>query len=638
MIRPMTQTAKKEKIMKQAEKIAALRDVLKAQKVDGFLVPRADEYQNEYVPERAERLLWLTGFTGSAGNAVVLADKAMVQSDSRYELQIEKQVDAAIYTTTMNTDVSLGAWIAGNAKSGQVIGYDPKVHTPGQIRALDADLKGSGIILKALSFNPLDSVWADQPSPPMGKIEIFPDYIAGRSARDKREEIAAKVVKEGAVATVLTLPDSIAWLLNIRGTDVPHTPLPLSQAIVGADGMVTLFIYGQKVPEDVHAHLGNHVTLAEPGTLEDALKTLGTQSKAAGKPVLFDEARSSIWARQCIEAGGGTTRNAEDLCILPKACKTPEEQDGIRNAHFRDGVAVTKFLAWLDREGTTQTLTELDIADRLEDFRRVDPTYRDSSFDTISGWNANGAIVHYRATEADHATIEPPGMLLLDSGGQYANGTTDITRTIAIGKPTAEIKTAFTLVLKGHIGIADLTFPEGTKGADIDIVARMAMWKHKFNYGHGTGHGVGCYLSVHEEGGGISSRAMRPYKPGMVISNEPGYYKTGAFGIRIENLVLVREAGLMEDGKKALVFETLTVVPFDKTLIDAKMLNADEIRWLNDYHARVAKLLMPYMSPDEQAWLQEATSPLKKTRAAGPASKQSPRLSPTKSSPKIPSP
>jgi Xaa-Pro aminopeptidase len=612
--------------MTQAEKIAALRGAYKQQGVDGFLVPRADEYQNEYVPARGERLAWLTGFTGSAGNAVVLDDKAMVQTDTRYEIQVGKQIDASIYSATMVHTIKIGEWIAQNANKGDVIGYDPKVHTPGQIRAIEAELKEAGITLKPLDSNPLDASWTDQPSPPMDKIEVFPEYTAGRSAREKREEIGKKITTEGAVGAVITMPDSIAWLLNIRGTDVPHTPLPLSTAIVYPDGQVNLFIEKAKVPEEVHAHLGNQVSVVDPVDFEDALKALGAASKAAAKPVIFDETRSSIWGKQVLEGAGATIKNIEDPCVQPKACKTPEEQAGIRNAHFRDGVAVTKFLAWLDREGSKQSLTELDIADRLEAFRKLDGTYRDSSFDTIAGWAANGAIVHYRATPEDHAKIVPPGILLLDSGGQYSNGTTDITRTMTIGKPNAEAKMAFTLVLKGHIGIADLVMAEGVKGSDIDVEARKHLRRHGMDYGHGTGHGVGCYLSVHEAGGGISSLANRVFKPGMVISNEPGFYKPDHFGIRIENLVMVQEAGVLSTGAKALKFETLTVVPIDKRLIDLKLMTHEEVKWLDDYHARVAQLLMPYMDADEQAWLQEATSPLKKTRAAG--AKPSPRQQP----------
>lgn len=609
--------------MKQADRLAALRAQFVKYKVDGFLVPKADEFQGEYIPERAERLAWLTGFTGSAGNAVVLKDAAMVQTDSRYDIQIRQQVDANLYSTTMNTDITLHGWIAQNAKPGQVIGYDPKLHTPNQIKSMESGLKDTGVILKALDDNLLDAIWNNRPAMPAHPVEIFPTYIAGRSADEKRAEIASRLTMAGADAAVITLPDSIAWLLNIRGHDVPHTPLALSNAIIYADGRVDWFIDPAKVPADVHAHIGHQVQVHDPEDIEDALKAL------SGKTAVLDCRKSSIWFKQKLESSGAKIKDMEDPCILPKACKTPEEQDGIRNAHFRDGVAVTKFLAWLDRDGVKQkNLTELDVADMLESFRRQDPTYRDSSFDTIAGWGANGAIVHYRATPEKHAVITPPGLLLLDSGGQYANGTTDITRTIPIGTPSDEMKKAFTLVLKGHIAIAAVTFPDGVKGADIDTLARKALWAHGMDYGHGTGHGVGCYLSVHEEGGGISALAARPFKPGMVVSNEPGYYKQGDFGIRIESLVLVNQIGSFANGKTLMGFETLTLAPIDKRLIDLDLMNHEEIAWLNDYHARVEKLISPRLDADEQKWLKAATSPLKKPDAAGPRKRRQNKLDP----------
>ncbi|MGZ9109401.1 MAG: aminopeptidase P family protein [Micavibrio sp.] len=599
--------------MEQAEKLSGLRAELKKQGVDGFLIPRADEYQGEYVPARAERLAWLTGFTGSAGIAAVLATKALVTTDSRYELQIKKQVDGASFETLVTDQAGYAKWIADNAVSGQVIGYDPKLHTPAQIAALEKVLKVKNVTLKPLTDNPLDAVWDDQPGAPMDKVEIFPDHIAGRSARDKREAIAAAIAKDGADAGVITLPDSIAWLLNIRGTDVPHTPLALSNAIVHANGDVDWFIAAAKIPADVKAHLGNHVQVKDPSTLESSLRAL------AGKSVQFDPKRSSIWFRQVLEQAGAKVVERDDPCVLPKACKTPEEQKAIRNAHLRDGVAVTKFLVWLDKEAPKGNLSELDVVAKLEAFRKLDPGYRDGSFDTISGWAANGAIVHYRATPESHAAIKPPGILLLDSGGQYQEGTTDITRTVTIGAPSAEAKEAFTRVLKGHIGIASLRFPEGVTGQQVDVLARKSLWDVGMDYGHGTGHGVGCYLSVHEEGGRISFAGNTPFKPGMVVSNEPGYYKEGAFGIRIENLVLVKDDGrALQGGKAMLAFETVTLVPFDRRLIQLDLMNAQEIAWVDEYHQRVAKALSPHLDAAELKWLAEATAPLKKPDAAGP--------------------
>lgn len=610
----MTQTVKKEQNMEQAGKLAALRAELKKQGVDGFLIPRADEYQGEYVPARAERLAWLTGFTGSAGMAAVLGAKALVTTDSRYELQIKQQVDAASFETLVTDQAGYAKWIADNATPGQAIGYDPKLHTPAQIAALEKTLSAKNITLKPLAANPLDAVWDDQPGAPMDKVELFSDHVAGRSARDKREAIAAAIGKDGADAVVITLPDSIAWLLNIRGSDVPHTPLALSNAIIHANGDVDWFIAAAKIPAEVKAKLGNHVQVKDPSTLEASLKAL------AGKKVQFDPKRSSIWFRQVLDGCGAKVVERDDPCVMPKACKTPEEQKAIRMAHSRDGVAVTKFLVWLDREAPKGKLTELDVVAKLEKFRAEDARYRDGSFDTISGWAANGAIVHYRATPESNAAIKPPGILLLDSGGQYwEEGTTDITRTVTIGTPTEEAKEAFTRVLKGHIGIASLRFPEGVTGQQIDILARKALWDVGMDYGHGTGHGVGCYLSVHEEGGRISFAGNTPFKPGMIVSNEPGYYKEGAFGIRIENLVLVKEDGrAVQGGKAMLAFETLTLVPFDRRLMKLDLMTEQEIKWVDDYHARVAKELTPHLSTAERQWLAEATAPLKKPDAAGP--------------------
>lgn len=601
--------------MEQADKLAALRAEMKHHGVNGFLVPRADEYQGEYVPARGERLAWITGFTGSAGIAAILENDAVATTDSRYDIQIRAEVDDTLFDRRITDLKGLTEWIGDHAKAGQVIGYDPRLHTPAQIAALEQGLKSKSVTLRPLAVNLLDAVWTNQPEAPLDAVEIFPEAIAGRSAQDKRESIGASVATSGAVAAVITQPDSIAWLLNIRGTDVPHTPFALSNAILHANGDVDWFIDARKITPQVRQHLGNHVQVKDPATLEAALQGF------KGQKVQFDPDRSAIWFRQVLEAAGAVVIAHENPCVLPKACKTPQEQDAIRNAHLRDGVNVTKFLVWLDQEGVTGTLSELDVVDKLEEFRRLDKGFRDSSFDTISGWGAHGAIVHYRATPQSNARIVPPGILLLDSGAQYVEGTTDITRTIAVGAPTDEMKRAFTLVLRGHIGIADTTFPEGTRGVDLDVLARRPLWKAGMNYGHGTGHGVGCYLSVHEEGGALHGRAMRAFKPGMVVSNEPGYYKEGAFGIRIESLVLVREAGTIEN-KAALSFETLTLVPIDRRLIEPALMNEEELEWLNAYHDRVQRALTPHLEAHEIAWLKEATKPLKKPDAAGP--KQAP--------------
>lgn len=605
--------------MEQANKLALLRAQLTKHKIDGFLVPKADEFQGEYLPARAERLQWLTGFTGSAGAAVVLQDRALALSDSRYSIQIRKQVDAQAFEVMDGTARRMGEWLAENAGEKTQIGYDPKLHTPAEIQMLQGLLAAKGIKLQPVKKNLIDLVWKDQPGAPLQLVEIFSEKVAGRRADDKIADIAADIVKKGGLAAIIAMPDSVAWLLNIRGTDVPHTPFALSNAIVRKEGTVDWFIDPAKIPAKVRAHIGNRVQVIHPDRLQGALQVLAQESKKDKLPVLFDHKNGAIWFKQVIEGKGGTLKDVEDLCLLPKACKTPAEQKAIRAAHVRDGVAETKFLCWLDREAPKGKLTEISVAEKLEEFRARQKGYRDTSFDTIAGWKANGAIVHYRATEQGHAKIKPPGVLLLDSGAQYNDGTTDITRTIAIGKPTKEQMKANTLVLKGHIAVASHVFPAGTRGVDIDVLARRPLLQHKMNYGHGTGHGVGIYLSVHEQGGGISSMALRPYKPGMLISNEPGYYKEGAFGIRIENLIMVVDDGYMEDGKTpAMKFETVTLVPIDKRLIDRALMDEAEIKWLNDYHKRVEREIGPYLDPAEKKWLKEACAPLKKPDAAWP--------------------
>lgn len=618
----------------QADKLTALRRELKNQGVNGFLVPHDDEFLNEYLPASAERLAWLTGFTGSAGEAVVLEDKALAITDTRYEIQISQQVDETLFdrrviSAALNKEVSLPKWLEQNAQPGSVIGYDPKLHKAAQIDSLTRALSAKNITFRALPNNPLDAIWQNRPAAPKSLVDAFPDTIAGRTAREKREEIAKSIADEGATAAIISQPDSIAWLLNVRGTDVPHTPLALSYAIVHSNGDVDWFIEQNRIPAYLKAHLGNHVVLHNPETLTDAMAALAQKSKMEQRPVLVDDNRSPIWFRQALEAQGGLVKNHENPCVLPKACKTPPEQAAIRNAHLRDAISLVKFLAWFEGEAPKGKLDEIGVGIKLEEFRRVDAGFRDTSFDTIAGWNANGAIVHYRATAEKNKQIVPPGMLLLDSGAQYQEGTTDITRTLAVGKVEQEMKDKFTLVLKGHIGIASLKFPEGIRGADIDVLARQALWKGGLNYGHGTGHGVGIYLSVHEEGGAISSRAARPFRAGMVVSNEPGYYKKDAFGIRIESLVLVVEDGMMEDGAtKRLSFDTLTLVPIDRRLVNAKLLNDEERIWLNDYHSRVYAAVSPHLTGKELKWLKEATKPIKKPEATGPVSRwrNSPQL------------
>lgn len=599
-------------LISKTDRLKNLRDAMAAKNLDGYLVPRADEYLGEYVPDCAERLSWLTGFTGSAGLAVILKDKAAVFSDGRYTLQLKQETDPKLFDTILSPPEQPSAWLSLQAVKGQTIGYDPRLHTGKWIMDMTKELAAAGIALKPVEGNLVDAVWTDRPAPPASMVEPFPELIAGRSASAKRQEIAAKIVEQGGCAVVINAPDSIAWLLNVRASDVPHNPFALSTVTVHADGATDWFIDKARLPVSVSSALGNQVQVLPPADLVSSIDALGKKAAAAKMPVLMDDLVTSIWFRQRLESTGAAVKHQEDPCMLPKACKTLEEQKAIRAAHVRDGVAMVKFLKWVDDEAPKGQLTEQDVVDRLTAFREAASDYRDSSFDTIAGWAGNGAIVHYRVSAATNKTITPPGLLLVDSGGQYTGGTTDITRTIAVGEPTKEMKDNNTRVLKGHIAIASMKFPDGITGAQIDVLARMALWKEGLDYGHGTGHGVGCYLSVHERGVGISSRANYQFKPGMLVSNEPGYYKEGAYGIRIESLIMVTEDGVINDGsvRKRYAFETVTLAPIDRRLVDPALLNAEEIEWLNAYHKRVLDTLSPHVDEAEKKWLKQVCEPL----------------------------
>lgn len=585
--------------MNTSDKLAKLRAQLKSHGVDGFIIPRTDEYQNEFVPECFERLAWLTGFTGSAGFAVVLPEIAGVLSDGRYTIQLRRQVDPQFFETGDSTRVTLADYLDGEAHAGQVIGYDPKLHSAKQIQTLEAKLKEKNIKLKALEINPIDEIWKDRPAEPSAKVEIFPEAYAGRSSAEKRMALAQFIKDQGVKAAVITLPDSIAWLLNIRGSDVSHNPVALSYAVLHDDGRVDWFISKQKIGADIMRQVGNTVQVFEPEGIVSKIADLANDDI---RPVMLDTQRSSKYFFDLLKKNNINIREDKDPCIVPKAVKTVQEQEAMIAAHVRDGAAVTKFLYWLS--SNAQGKTEVEISDKLETFRRADSLHRDSSFETICGWAANGAIVHYRAEEKTAATVKGDGLILIDSGAQYADGTTDITRTVAIGKVTAEMKDRFTRVLKGHIALAMARFPQGTTGAQLDSLARQALWQAGLDYAHGTGHGVGCYLSVHEEAASISPRGTEPLLPGMIVSNEPGYYKEGEYGIRIENLILCLESGeSTEDGRKLLKFETLTLAPIDLNVIDLNLLAPHERLWLNDYHRRVKEVLSPMLNADENAWM-----------------------------------
>lgn len=598
----------------QADRLSALRAQMTAKGVQAYLIPRSDEYMGEYVPACAERLAWMTGFTGSAGIAVVTEDEAAVFSDGRYTIQLKTQVDAKYFETADMFTPGAKGWIADHAPNGAKIGYDPRLHSEAEIKALASSLKSRGIELTPIDGNLVDAIWTNRPAVPASTVEAYPEQYAGRSAADKREEIAGLVDQAGGHATILTMPDSIAWMLNIRGTDVPHNPFALSYATVRANGDVDWFIDRARVPSALIKSLGNHVRIVDPSDLKNTLVTLAQDAKVGGKPVLLDSATAPIWFRQTLEQAGAKIAHQTDPCVEPRALKNAAEQAALTSAHIRDGVAVSKFLRWLEMEAPKGQLTELSVEQKLYDFRAANGDLKDTSFDTIAGWAGNGAIVHYRATKQSNASIKGDGLLLVDSGAQYIDGTTDITRTIAVGIPTEDMRRHFTLVLKGHIGVADLKFPEGVSGAAVDVMARKALWAEGLDYAHGTGHGVGCYLSVHERGAGISSRFTAALKAGMFISNEPGFYLEGKYGIRLENLVLVKEDGQLNEGrlKKRLGFETVTLAPFDRRLVMVELLEDAELKWLNDYHARVYQTLAPHMDAAESAWLKTACAPLKK--------------------------
>ncbi|WP_142848650.1 aminopeptidase P family protein [Telmatospirillum sp. J64-1] len=587
-------------------RLQALRAELARRGLDGFVVPRSDEHQGEYVPARAERLAWLTGFTGSAGMAVVLADKAAVFVDGRYTLQVESEVDGTAFEYRHISESPPTDWLAENLGEGARLGYDPWLHTPDGADRLAKACERAGAMLVGCADNPLDAVWDDQPPPPVSPIRPHPDHLAGRASAEKRREIGALLAAAKQDAVVLTQPDSLAWLLNIRGGDVPFTPLPLCFGLLYADGRMDLFVDPRKLAPGLAEHLGADVSLRRPEEFGGALEALN------GRKVRVDHAGAPAWTVERLQAGGAQVVRGADPCALPKACKNEAELEGTRAAHRRDGAALCRFLAWLDAEAPKGGLTEISAADRLEAFRRENEHFRGLSFPTISGAGPNGAIVHYRVTERTDRRIEPGQIYLLDSGAQYLDGTTDVTRTIAIGTPGEEERRRFTLVLKGHIALARARFPEGTTGSQLDALARMALWAEGLDYDHGTGHGVGSYLGVHEGPQRISKAGNAiALKPGMILSNEPGYYKTGAYGIRIENLVVVREAEVPPGAERKLLdFETLTLAPIDRRLILRDLLTDEEAAWLDAYHARVRDVITPLVDSDTAAWLAQATAPL----------------------------
>lgn len=588
-------------------RVARVRALMVKAKIDALLVPRADEHQGEYVPGSAERLKWLTGFSGSAGSAAVGPSTAALFLDGRYTLQARSQVDTGLFEILQVPQNRPVDWLKATLPEGATVGFDPKLHTLAEVERLEEVLAAKKIRLKALSRNLIDSAWGrKRPVPPVAAVKPHPLQYAGIAAQDKIAALQKQLAEAGEDAVVLTLPDSIAWIFNIRGSDVAHNPVVLAFAIIPSQGKAELFVRPEKITDEARGHLAPVAALLAPDELAKRLAAL----KSDGKRVRLDPETASWWFAQQL-GGAKRIRRGQDPCILPKARKNDAEIKGTRAAHLRDGVAVTRFLAWLDRQGAGDTVDEIAAVEKLEFFRAETQALEEISFDTISGSGPHGAIVHYRVTKATNRTLGAGELFLLDSGGQYVDGTTDITRTVAIGVPTREMCERFTLVLRGHIAIAVAHFPTATRGVELDPLARSALWQHGLDFDHGTGHGVGSYLSVHEGPQSISKRGMAPLEPGMICSNEPGYYKEGAYGIRIENLVLVTPPKPIPGGdREMMAFETLTLAPIDRRLIVTEMLSADERAWMDGYHARVNALIGPELGPEDRAWLEAVTAPL----------------------------
>ncbi|MGA0393432.1 MAG: aminopeptidase P family protein [Rhodospirillales bacterium] len=586
-----------------------LRREMKRREIDGFIVPHSDEHQGEYLPLRAERLAWLTGFTGSAGFAVILAKKAALFVDGRYTLQVRTQTDRRLYAFPHLSDHPPTKWIAENLPKKARLGYDPWLLTPHQVTRFQQACHKAGGHLVALQTNPIDHIWTRQPPAPISPVKALPVSFAGKSSSYKRKLIANLLVQTSTKAAVLTAPDSICWLLNIRGGDVPFSPLVLCFAILHDDASADLFIDRRKISKPVMRLLGDRIRIHDPDQLRDVLDKLGKQKKA----VQLNKNSVPSWIYDRLNKAGATIMNGDDPCQSLKSEKNTIELKGIRSAHHRDGAALTRFLAWLAKHGSSGTTSEIEAADVLEGFRRENENFQGLSFPTISGAGANGAIVHYRVTPRTNQRLKPGSLYLVDSGAQYLDGTTDVTRTIAIGEPKAEMRKHFTLVLKGHIALGRAQFPYGTTGAQLDGLARQPLWHAGLDYDHGTGHGVGHFLNVHEGPQRISKAPSSvPLQPGMVISNEPGYYKSGAYGIRIENLVtVIEQKNQKQSDKKYLTFETLTLAPIDLNLIDAALLDKNEKEWLNAYHARVCQMISPLVDAATKRWLKIATQPIK---------------------------
>ena len=588
-----------------AARVADLRAELKRHGLEGYVVPRSDRQQNEYLPASEERLAWLTGFTGSAGTAIVLDDCAALFIDGRYTVQASTQVDSNIFSLEHMAEHPPEQWLEQNLKNGGKLGYDPWLHTSEQAEKLKKACAIAGAELLAVDGNLIDALWRDRPTPPTGAVSVRELKLAGEAAPDKLQRVRTEMKKFRADALLVSDPQNVAWVFNIRGTDVTHTPLALAFALIPTEGRPSLYIDIAKLSNNVRHTLEEFTDIRAPDDLS------GDLSKLKDKTVRLDQASAAdAFTRLLADSGGKPRRGADPIALL-KATKNHAEIVGTRAAHKRDGAAVAHFLAWFDKEAPSGKLTEIDAVEALETFRRETGALKDISFPTIAGAGPNGAIVHYRVTRASNRHIGRNELFLIDSGAQYEDGTTDITRTIVVGEPSEEMRDRFTRVLKGHIAIATAVFPENTSGAQLDPFARTALWQAGLDFDHGTGHGVGSYLSVHEGPARISKLGTVALRRGMILSNEPGYYKPAAYGIRIENLVLVIAAPEPIGAEKPLnTFETLTLAPIDRRLVDAQMLTPKERAWLDSYHKRVNEVLSPLVDGPTRKWLQQVTKPL----------------------------
>jgi Xaa-Pro aminopeptidase len=593
-----------------ADRLRALREQLSRDRLDGFVVPLTDEHMSEYVGEYAQRLAWLTGFQGSAGTAVVLPEEAAIFTDGRYTLQVRQQVSGDDWEYVGVPATSVSGWLGAHVPDGGRIGYDPWLHTRAWVEEARKALAEKGAELVPVTANPIDAVWADRPAPSDATLSVQDDAAAGMSSAAKRAGIADWLAERKADAVVLSALDSIAWAFNIRGTDVSHTPVALAYAIVNADGTADLFVAPEKVTDAVRQHLGNAIRIHDRAAFAPALKGF------AGKRVAADPGSAVAAVFEALESGGAKVLALRDPVILAKAIKNPVEVAGHKAASARDGAALSRFLRWFETEALKGQLTEMSAADRLQAFREETGVLKDLSFDTISATGPNGASPHYKVTEESSLPIERGQLYLVDSGGQYADGTTDVTRVMPVGDPSPEMIDRFTRVLKGHIGIATAIFPDGTTGAQLDSFARRPLWEVGLDYGHGTGHGVGAYLSVHEGPQRIAQpfypggQALEPLRAGMFLSNEPGYYKAGEYGIRIENLVLIVDKPIDGAEGRMLAFETLTFAPIERSLIDPALLTGSERDWLNAYHAQVFAVIGPQLSGEDLSWLEAKCAPV----------------------------